>query len=241
MIKQTRIHLNSMKRGKQFILNHPIAPAIPALTAAVTGLGNSITTIEALDSGWDQGKGTFLGAAEERLFAKIALRQALSAVSQVAKTLDKAAHPDVAAQLKMSNHKKTYQGTLTFGRAAVAIIEPIKQVFVDHGSAATVVEDLEALIAAVETAGNRKTTGLDSRVGKTAALRAEAKVGMSHLRKVDSILSQVYKGNVELYTAWKAAKRLQQTLPDEEESTPPPSGGGGGSGSGSGGSQPLPA
>ena len=233
MIKQTRIQVNSMKGAKQFVLDHTITPAIPALTAAATGLGNSITTIDALDSGWDQGKGTFLGAVEERRLAKTKLRKALSALSLVSKTVDKVAYPDLAAQLKMGNHKNNYQGVLAFGRAAVTIIEPVKQVFIDHGAATTVVEDLEALITALEAAGNRKATGAGSRTGKTAALRAEARIGMSYVRKLDGIFSQVYKDNVELYTAWKAAKRQQQPMDDDEETVPAP-----GTGSGEG-SQPA--
>jgi hypothetical protein len=228
MIKNTRIKLNAMKRAKQFVLDHAITPANAVVTATTTALGTSITTIETLDSGWDQGQGTFRGAAEERQSAKAQLQQALSALSLVSKSLDKALYPDIAAQLKVRSHRSSYQGVLAFARAAVAVIEPIKQVFIDHGSEATLIEDLEALITALETAGGRKTTGLDSRVGKTAALRAEARIGMSHVRKLDGVLSQLYKNNVELYTAWKAAKRQQQTLPNEQESAP-----------GSGGTQPV--
>ena len=32
--------------------------------------------------------------------------------------------------------------------------------------------------------------------------------------------SQLYKDNVELFTAWKAAKRQEQILPDEQPATP---------------------
>jgi hypothetical protein len=221
MIKETRIVLNVMKRVKQFALDHVITPANPVVTATSTALGTSISTIETLDAGWDQGKGTFHGAAAERQFARTVLRDALSALSLVSKSLDKAIYPDVAAQLKMSNHRRTYQGLLAFGRAAVAIVEPMKQVFIDHGAAATVVEDLDALITALEDATNRKFTGLNSRVGKTAALRAEASAGMLLVRKLDGIYSQLYKNNVELYTAWKAAKRRQQTLPEEAPASAP--------------------
>jgi hypothetical protein len=204
------------------VLDHVITPANAVVTATATALGTSITAIETLDSGWDQGDTASRGAAGERKLAKRQLRAALSALSLVSKSLDKTLYPDVAEHLKMSNHRKTYQGTLTFGRAAVAIVEPMKQVFIDHGSPATVVEDLEGLITALEAAGNRKTSGLDSRIGKTAALKAEARKGMLLVRTLDGIFSQLYKNNVELYAAWKAAKRLQQTLPSEEESAPAP-------------------
>ena len=232
MIKKTRIQINVMKRAKQFVLDHPITPANAVVTATTTALGTSITTIETLDSGWDQGKGTFHGAVEERQFAKSELRVALSALSLVSKSLDKATYPDVAAQLKMGNHKDSYQGILAFGRAAVAIAEPIKEVFIAHGADATVIEDLQARIDALEAAGNRKSTGLSSRVGKTAALVAAARIGMIHVRKLDGILSQLYKNNVELLTAWKAAKRQQQTLPEEAASSPAPTPATDGSGTG---------
>lgn len=229
MKKKTRIQFNSMKGTKQFVLDHEITPPNVALTAASTALGVSITNIEELDSGWDQGKGTFHGAAEERQLAKDELRKLLSDLSSVSKSLDKTTYPDVASQLKMSNHKRTYQGVLAFGRAAVAVIEPIKEAFTAQGFATTLIEDLEALIAALETAGNRKLTGKASRTGKTAALEAEAKVGMSHVRKIDGILSHLYRDNVELYTAWKTTKRQQTAMDDDEEETPATGGGSGGS------------
>ena len=80
MIKNTSIQLNVMKGPKQFVHNHQPTPANAVVTATTTALGNSITTIETLDAGWDQGIGTFHGATEERQFAKAQLRQALSAL-----------------------------------------------------------------------------------------------------------------------------------------------------------------
>jgi hypothetical protein len=222
MKKPTRIQLNSMKRSRQFVLVNTITPANPLVTAASTGLGDSITRIETLAGTRNEGTGKYHGASEERQAAKRDLQSAVSSLSQVSKTLDKTTHPDVAAQLKVGKHGNSYQGLLDFARAVVAVVEPIKAVFVAHGAAETVVDDLEAKIAALEAATNRKTTGLDSQVGKTAAIEAEARIGMSHLRKLDAILSQLYKKDVELYTAWKAAKRQQQSIPDEEEETPAP-------------------
>ena len=229
MKKTIRIKLNSMKRSKQFVLVHPITPTNLLVTTTATALGDSITRLEALSSTRNEGTGTFRGAAEERKAAKLNLKGAVSSLSLVAKTLDKTTHPDVEAQLKMGRHARSYQSLLDFARAVKAVTEPIEEVFVAHGAAATFVEDLQALITAMEAANNRKTTGLDSQIGKTAAIDAEARIGMSHLRKLDSILSQIYKNNVELYTAWKAAKRQQQAMEDDEAPSTPPSGGGSGS------------
>jgi hypothetical protein len=48
------------------------------------------------------------------------------------------------------------------------------------------------------------------------------RAGMLLVRKLDGIFSQLYKNNVELYTAWKAAMRQEQTLPEEEAPAPAP-------------------
>lgn len=228
MLKTLRIKLNSMKRSKQFVLINPLQTPNVEVTAASTALGTSITNMETIAGGREEGTGMFHGASQQRQFAKKDLRKALSQLSAVSKNLDMDTYPDVAAQLKMSSHGGSYQALLDFGRAAVAVVEPIKAVFIAHGSAATVIEDLEARIAAVDSAGNRKATGLDRQIGKTVALKIEARKGMTQVRKLDSILSQLYADNPELYAAWKAAKRQERLLPNEEETEVP------GSGSGSG-------
>jgi hypothetical protein len=229
MKKTIRIKLNSMKRSKQFVLIHPITPTNLLVTTTATALGDSITRLETLSATRNEGTGTFRGAAEERRTAKHNLKSALSSLSLVAKTLDKTTHPDVEAQLKVGRHARSYQSLLDFARAVKAVAEPIEEVFIAHGAATTFVEDLQTLITAVDAANNRKTTGLDSQVGKTAALMAEARIGMSHVRKLDSILSQLYKNNVELYAAWKAAKRQQQAMEGDEAPATPPSVSGSGS------------
>ena len=222
MKKAHRIRLNAMSRGHRHVLDHPVTPAIPALTAATTGLGGVITQLETLGGGRIVGTGTVRGAVETRQAAKAELRDAVSAVSKVAKTLDKATHPNVAAQLEMRRHATSYAGLAHFARAVITVITPIEQVFVDHGAAATLVDDLEAKLAAMIAAGNLKSSGLGNQIGKGEALDAIVKTGMDYLRKLDSILSQVYKGNVELLAAWKAAKRLERDLPEEEPTTPTP-------------------
>lgn len=219
MNKTNRIQLNSMKRAKQFVMDHPILPPKLAATAAINALGLSITSIEALASSRNEGTGMFRGASRQRQLAKSELYLALSHLSSVAKTLDPIEYPDIAEQLKMRRHRRTYQTLLNFARAVVAVVESIQQVFIDHGSAETLMDDLNARIAALASATARQATGLGSQIGKTRAITIEARNGMKQVRKLDSILSQIYQP--ELLAAWKAAKRLERTLPAEEKITPP--------------------
>lgn len=229
MNKTIRIDFNSMKRSKQFYLDTPIVPAKPELTAAGTALTASITTIETIAGVREEGTGTYRGASQQRKFAKSQLLKALSNLSGVAKNLDKIQYPDVEDQLKMREHRQTYQSLLDFARAAKAVVEPIKQVFIDHGSEETVVEDLAAKITALEAAGSRKLTGIGKQIGKTRALTIETRKGMKLVRKLDAIYSQLFENDPALLAEWKSAKRKQRTAePDPAatqsgaSTTPPP-------------------
>jgi hypothetical protein len=216
-IRQT----NSMKRSKQFVLDHPITPANAAVTTASTALTAAITQIEALDSARLIGTNLSRGAVAERQLRKKALRSALSDLSRVSKTLDKTAHPDVAAQLKMGG-ATSYAALLTLANSAVTVITPIKQVFIDHGAAATVVEDLQDLIDAFVASGERRYTGLGAQVGGTAALKDAIRAGMDQVRVLDGILSILLKPAPGVLAEWKAAKRVERRLPEDDPEQPAP-------------------
>lgn len=227
--------LNTMKRVKQFGADHPLAPANALVTTELLALSATITLVEMLAGNREQTTGTFRGASAARKFAAKMLRDALGKLSKIAKTLDVATYPDVAAQLRMGK-RHAYQDLADFARSVIAVVEPIKQVFIDYGSPATVVEDLEARLAALDTASRRKFTGITGQVGKTRALTMTGREGMSHVRKLDAVYSQLFAADPELDAAWKSAKRLHKLKSsDVQEETPAPDPGSGN------GSQPVSA
>lgn len=211
-----------MKRVKQFGADNPLTPANALVTAELLALSATITLLEMLAGNREQSTGTFRGASMARKFAAKMLRDGLGKLSKVSKTLDVETYPDVAAQMKMGE-RGSYQDLADFARSVITVVEPIKQVFIDHGAAVTVVEDLEARLATFDAASGRKFTGLNSQVGKTRALTLAARDGMGHVRKLDAIFSQLYVENPELDAAWKSAKRLQKVnVVDSSEPTETP-------------------
>src|SRR5215207_4042189 len=123
-----RFQLDALKRGHQFITDHPLPPAKAVASAATTALGVSIAAVEALDGGRLNGDRTWRGAAEERRSLLGQLRSQVGDLSRVAKTLDKTAHPDVAAQLKMGR-LNSYAEMIALATNAIAVVTPIKAVF----------------------------------------------------------------------------------------------------------------
>src|SRR5687768_1960232 len=147
--------LNALKGVKQFGEDHALVPANAVATAAFTVVSNAITLIEELDASRLNGSSTSRGASEEKQLLRNLLRSQVSDLSRISKTLDKAVYPDVASQLKMGQ-AGSYAALITLANNAVAVATPIKQVFIDRGAPATVMEDLQASIDALQAATGRR-------------------------------------------------------------------------------------
>ena len=187
----------------------------------LTGVSNSITLAEALDASRLNGSSTSRGASEEKQLLRKLLRTQVSDLSRISKTLDKAVYPDVASQLKMG-HPGSYAALLTLGVNAVTVVTPIKAVFIARGAPATVVEDLQASIDALQAATGRRLGGRGKRIGSNADLRAAISAGRVHVAVLDGIMSIALKHTPGLLAEWKAAKRVQRRHPAETTEPPAP-------------------
>jgi len=205
-----------MKRVKQFVTDNPFAPPNAAATTEVTALSGVITAVEIAASTQDSGSGTVSGAVDSRLAGVDELRTLMTSLAKAARTLDTTAHPDVAAKMRMYG-TNSFNALLTRARVFKETLEPIAQVFIDLGAPATVVDELDDLIAAVETAGNLKFTGLDTQVSGTIDIEAKVRQGMEHVRKLDAIITQVYRKDPQVLAQWQIAKRVTPYVTGEEE------------------------
>jgi hypothetical protein len=222
MTKQQRNQFDAANRVKQHGIDHPLIPAIAAATAAYTALDGSIAQVLVLDSQRLNGSGTSAGATQERQRLRKQLRSSLSDLSRVSKTLDKATYPDVAAQLKIGRLNSDAQ-LLAYANNALAVVEPIKAVFIAHGAATTVVEDLETLVADFIAVGGRGNGGRGTRIGSNAGLPVAIRACMAQVRILDGIMSILLKPTPGLLAEWKAAKRVRRgSVPEEEPTVPPP-------------------
>ena len=219
-----RYLVDTLKRSHQHITETPITPPIVIVTATTTALGNSITLIDALDGGRLNGNSTWRGAAEERQFLRKQLRSQVGDLSLVAKTLDKTAHPDVAAQLKMGR-LNSYADMIALATNAIAVVTPIKAVFTERGVPTTIVEDLQETLDGLNAATARSSGGRGTRIGKIVDLQNAIREGRQQVRILDGILSIVLKPTPGLLAEWKAAKRVFRRRSADEPVEVPGSGG----------------
>ena len=97
----------------------------------------------------------------------------------------------------------------------------------EYGAPATVDADLQALIDALANAAERKNDGKATHIGGGAGIAALCKSGVATLRKLDAILSRIYRPDPVKYASWKAARRMERASSPAETpapggSTPPP-------------------
>jgi hypothetical protein len=154
MNKRNTRRLNAMKRVKQYVLDHVIVPAIPALTAESTALSAVITALDAASVAQDGGTGGVTGAVDERLAVAAELRSLMSSLAKAAKRLDKETYPDVATKMRMSG-AGSFAQLNTRALLFKETLAPIKQKFVDLGASADVDEELDDLITALNGPDHR--------------------------------------------------------------------------------------
>ena len=79
------------------------------------------------------------------------------------------------------------------------------------------------MITAVQAAIDLKSSGRDMRLGGTTGLDVAARNTMKRVRKLDAILSQIYRTNPVLLAQWKAACRVHRaSVTTTEPATPTP-------------------
>lgn len=208
---------------------------VPANATATDLIGDLTTVSTALDTvaaAQDLGFGTVHGSVVERRILKDRLHDMLVDLAETARVLDPIEHPSVGGEMRLGRATNSYATLLARARAFHAALVPAKAAFVAYGSPVTIDADLLAAITALEDATDRKNNGRASHIGGTANLAMRCRDAIKLLQKLDAIVSKVWKNDVGLLAAWKAARHVE-SAPRSASAGGEPVPGGSGSGSGS--------
>ena len=211
--------LAKLRRVKQFGDDHPLVPANPLAAAEYTGVSNAITNVEAMAEAQASGNGTKSDAVDQRLQVMDDLLDLMRSLSKAAKVLDRTLHPGVATKMRMDRFS-SFDVLKVKANLFHSTLQPIEAEFVALGASATVAADLQALITALEGAGNLKLSGLDTQVGGTVGIKFAIREGLKRVRKLDAILSQLYRTNPVLLAQWKTARHTERASVTETETAP---------------------
>ena len=207
-----------MRRVVLFGEEHPLDAENPAAATEYEGVARAVSQIARFGEDQISGKGMVSGAVTQRLLYVDDLLSLMSSLAKVAKVLDTAAYPDVAAKMRMGGIKN-FEQLITRAKLFRSTLEPIEEEFITLGASPTVAADLQAKIIRVQGAWDLKLSGRDLHIGGTAGLAAAVREGLKHVRKLDAILCQIYRADPVLLAQWNAARRTER--PQKAAQQPP--------------------
>jgi hypothetical protein len=220
MTAKTNRKLDMLKRVNRFILEHPITPAPPRLTAAHTEVTTIITALETAAQNQVTGSGESEGGVDLRAIKAFELREYLKNVGRTARSLE-VDHPGISPTFRLPR-SASYPALKAKTEAVIAAATPLQAEFVDAGLPATFLTDLQALLTAFENGTNLKHEGGITQVQGTAALKAKANLGVKAATRLDASVRNHFRGNPEILAAWKHARRIEKAPVRKSESTTPP-------------------
>jgi hypothetical protein len=206
MNAKTTRKLDMMKRVTRFILEHPITPAIPRLTAAATEVTNVITALETAAQNQVAGSGQSEGGVDLRVTTARDLREYLKNVNRTARVLEKE-HPGISPTFRLPK-SGSYPALIAKTQAIIAAATPLQASFVDAGLPGTFPTELQALLTAFENATNQKHNGGITQMLGTAALEAKANLGVKAATELDACVRNHFRINPEMLAAWSHARRI---------------------------------
>jgi hypothetical protein len=223
MTKYTIHRLEAMERVKRFILDHPFAPAIPRADALVTQIDTALTGLQTYGGGQVEGFGTFQAGADDRAGRAAELFGMMRDLNQTARRLDRLQFPGVSLQFRLPR-SRGYQSLLNSATAYLsAIAGPVKAAFIARGHPADFDEQLQAKIADLQTAVQRKNGGRQKQREGTVAQNILARDGMAAVRELGSIVNVRYRtADPALLEVWKAAARIERGPRSTNSTTPVP-------------------
>jgi len=194
----------------------------PLGTSIATAIGAAVVEIKKKGGDQASGHGGFSGGVDERERVADAVRAAMRPIARTAKVLDPQLYPGAAAKFRVPRDG-AYIKLLSAARAFVTDATPIKQAFIDHGHAATFLDELDDQIDDFDAATGLKNGGRQRQIGGTASIAADNKAANKDVRRLDTIVSNQLENNPGLLASWKRASRLERgpVRSDEEVTTPP--------------------
>jgi hypothetical protein len=191
------------------------ASARDRLTAAITDLGGK----QAIQAG-----GAFAEETERQAILRDELEEELRDINLTAAAIaEETGNPAMMERFRMPHGQSDANLAASTRAIAAAIRElSLNDEFEAHGHPADTAADLEEMAAEFISSEGDQGTALGHRAGATAAIPVALRSGKAAVKTLNAIFRRVYKGNVEVLTAWRTASHVQRVARTASEATVPP-------------------
>lgn len=149
------------------------------------------------------------------------LEEELRDINSTAASIAEETHnPAMMERFRMPHGESDNSLAASTSAIAAAIRElGLNDEFEAHGHPADAATALEEMVGGFEQSEGEQGTALGNRAGATAAIPEALRAGKSAMKTLNAIFRRVYKGNIEVLTAWKTASHVQRE--SHHEPTPP--------------------
>lgn len=148
------------------------------------------------------------------------LREDLDAMSRTALAMGEDV-PGLEDKFRRPRGSISDQALLAIARAAALDAPAFEASFIEYGLPADFLEDLNADIAAFETAINAQESGRRGHVTATAAIDEIIERGMKIVRRLDAIVRNRFRDDPARLAAWLSARHVERA-PRRRKTTPTP-------------------
>jgi len=189
-------------------------------TQSFTAVGAVVVEIDGLAADETSARGDARQGTASRAQARATLRQALEDIRDTARVLaTDIPGLDDKFRLPRSNND---QELLHTGRAFLADATPLKAQFIAHEMPEDFLEDLQALVSAMETAISNQSSGVSNHVAASAAMDDAFSRGIDLTRKLDPIVRNKYADNPAVLAEWTSASHTERAPRRAKTGVAPP-------------------
>ena len=237
-MKKTQVlRFDQLGRIIQFVLDHPIVPAIPRATVLLAEVNTLHTGLLAHGSGQEGGSNTYRSGVSQRRALRESILTTVTEMSQTAQALDPAQHPGVRDLFRLNKASNSYQRLINTGSAFLDEVADasVKALFTDRGFDVDFDVQLTAKLTALAAATGIKWQGRQVQKTGTVGLDVVSRRVSRVVRELSGIMVKYLQtADPGLIPVWLAAARAYVPAVTNPETpaggseagsgTPPPAG-----------------
>jgi len=203
-----RRRLDALKRCVQFYLDNIADLAIGVMKTKFQALIALVEVIDGHAAAAVANKSEGSGSTTQKGTVRENLREKCSAISQTAKGME----PDFTGISAIFRFTRNLNDADLLAKAQAFALSaiPYEANFIDYLLPATFLAELNAEIAAFETAIGAQTTNTDERVESNAALASGIGEAMQIKRSLRPLVRNFYNGNPGKIAAWESASHVEK-------------------------------
>lgn len=220
MNDQEKRTLDTFKRVRDFDAAHAGLFAADSLARELLDvIAGVVDKLEGHAAAESTGRSKARQGTASKASAREAILEALGILRRTARSMAYAM-PGLEEKFPVP-HKQDGQELLNTAHSALDAALPLKTEFLRREVPERVFQDLEADIAAYQTALTGQNTGKEERVTAAASIDGAVTQGLDTLRQLDPIVRNKLHDNPALLAAWLSAKRTERATRRNNKQSPP--------------------